>query len=87
MIYHKSVAEVRKGSAELRERMKPENYEHIESKVQVHFKKRVDETPECLKAENLKYLDNEKSVELPIKKKIPERKTLDMLSPVRSQKA
>ena len=58
MIYHKSVAEVRRSSADMSEKMKPENFDHVESKVKVHFKhKPIDDTPEALKPKNLRYLE------------------------------
>ena len=58
MIYHRSVAEVRRNSADITEKMKPENFEHVESKVQVHFKKRpADDTPDCLKPKNMRHLE------------------------------
>ena len=60
MIYHKSVAEVRKKSTDLSAKMKPENFDHVEAKVKVHFKKKpVDDTPEALKPKNLKYLEKQ----------------------------
>ena len=33
MIYHRSVAEVRRNSADLSEKMKPGNFDHVESKI------------------------------------------------------
>jgi len=62
MIYHKSVVTVRKNSAEMSERMRPQNIDHVESKIKVHFKNRqTDDTPESLKAKNLRYLDKKGS--------------------------
>jgi hypothetical protein len=55
MIFHKSVAEVRRSSADLSEKMKPDNFTHVESKVKVHFQKKpIDNTPESLKPKNLR---------------------------------
>lgn len=62
MIYHKSVAEVRRNSCDLSEKMKPSSINHVESKIQVHFKQRpIDDTPEGLKPKNLRYLENKPS--------------------------
>jgi hypothetical protein len=58
LLYHMSVAEVRRNSCDLSQKMKPSSFDHVESKIQVHFKQRpIDDTPESLKPKNLRYLD------------------------------
>jgi hypothetical protein len=83
MVYHKSVAEVRRRSQDLVDKMKPDNFDHVESKIQHHFKQRhPDLTPESLKPKNLRYLD--KKEEVPKPKENPKEKMQQaLLSPIR----
>jgi hypothetical protein len=53
MIFFKSIAEVRKNSADRREKMKPDNIKEVKSKVSVHFKERkVEEIPQAFQTKH-----------------------------------
>jgi len=87
LVYHKCVADVRRRSQDLKDNMKSENFSHVQSKVHVHLKqKRDDNTPEKLKAKNMRHMEEDHFKKKEVKKITKNQYEQMLLSPVRQSK-